>query len=201
MKITMHGNPLTLVGTPIKTGETAPVFYGINQPMQPVSLKEFAGKVVVISSFPSIDTPVCSAQMHHFNKMASELSQDVVILAISCDLPFALHRYCAAEGIDRVVTLSDYKETDFGKKYGFLIEELRLLTRGVVIIGKDNKVNYVEYVPEVMASKPLLPAFVPALSTACSIESVVRIPKITGTPVCNPTWATPLVASLATISK
>ena len=83
MKITMHGNPLTLVGTPIKTGETAPVFYGINQQMQPVSLKEFAGKVVVISSFPSIDTPVCSAQMHHFNKMASELSQDVVILAIS----------------------------------------------------------------------------------------------------------------------
>ena len=81
--------------------------------------------------------------------MASELSQDVVILAISCDLPFALHRYCAAEGIDRVVTLADYKETDFGKKYGFLIEELRLLTRGVVIIGKDNKVNYVEYVPEV----------------------------------------------------
>ena len=149
MKITMHGNPLTLVGTPIKTGETAPVFYGINQQMQPVSLKEFAGKVVVISSFPSIDTPVCSAQLHHFNKMASELSQDVVILAISCDLPFALHRYCAAEGIDRVVTLSDYKETDFGKKYGFLIEELRLLTRGVVIIGKDNKVNYVEYVPEV----------------------------------------------------
>ena len=139
MKITMHGNPLTLVGTPIKTGETAPVFYGINQQMQPV----------VISSFPSIDTPVCSAQMHHFNKMASELSQDVVILAISCDLPFALHRYCAAEGIDRVITLSDYKETDFGKKYGFLIEELRLLTRGVVVIGKDNKVNYVEYVPEV----------------------------------------------------
>ena len=137
MKITMHGNPLTLVGTPIKTGETAPVFYGINQQMQPVSLKEFAGKVVVISSFPSIDTPVCSAQMHHFNKMASELSQDVVILAISC------------EGIDRVITLSDYKETDFGKKYGFLIEELRLLTRGVVVIGKDNKVNYVEYVPEV----------------------------------------------------
>ena len=136
MKITMHGNPLTLVGTPIKTGETAPVFYGINQQMQPVSLKEFAGKVVVISSFPSIDTPVCSGQ-------------DVVILAISCDLPFALHRYCAAEGIDRVITLSDYKETDFGKKYGFLIEELRLLTRGVVVIGKDNKVNYVEYVPEV----------------------------------------------------
>ena len=146
MKITMHGNPLTLVGTPIKTGETAPVFYGINQQMQPVSLKEFAGKVVVISSFPSIDTPVCSAQMHHFNKMASELSQDVVILAISCDLPFALHRYCAAEGIDRVITLSDYKETDFGKKYGFLIErvtEAEMPTKYGIFkaYGYVNKIN------------------------------------------------------------
>lgn len=149
MKITMHGNPLTLVGKQIQTGETAPEFVATSQELKPVSLKEYAGKVVVISSFPSIDTPVCSAQMHHFNKMASELSKEVVILAISCDLPFALHRYCAAEGIDRVVSLSDYKEVDFGKKYGFLIEELRLLTRGVIVIGKDNKIKYVEYVPEV----------------------------------------------------
>lgn len=149
MKVTMHGNPLTLTGTQIQPGETAPDFYGINQELKPVSLEEFKDKVVVISSFPSIDTSVCSAQMHHFNKMASELSQEVVIIAISCDLPFALHRYCAAEGIDRVVTLSDYKETDFGKKYGFLIEELRLLSRGVVVIGKDKKVEYVEYVPEI----------------------------------------------------
>lgn len=149
MKVSMHGNPLTLVGKQIQQGETAPEFYGTNPELKPVFLKEFEGKVIVISSFPSIDTPVCSAQMHHFNKMASELSQDVVIIAISCDLPFALHRYCAAEGIDRVITLSDYKETDFGKKYGFLIEELRLLTRGVVVIDKKQTVKYVEYVPEI----------------------------------------------------
>lgn len=149
MKVSMHGNPLTLVGKQIEKGETAPEFYGTGPELKPVSLKEFEGKVIVISSFPSIDTPVCSAQMHHFNKMASELSEDVVIIAISCDLPFALHRYCAAEGIDRVITLSDYKETDFGKKYGFLIEELRLLTRGVVVIDKKRTVEYVEYVPEI----------------------------------------------------
>lgn len=149
MKVTMRSNPLTLVGKQIQAGETAPDFYGINQDLQPVTLKEFENKVVVISSFPSIDTPVCSAQMHRFNKMASELSQDVVIIAISCDLPFALKRYCGAEGIDRVVPLSDHKENDFGRKYGFLIEELRLLSRGVVVIGKKRQVEYVEYVSEV----------------------------------------------------
>lgn len=149
MKVTMHGNPLTLEGKTIEKGEMAPDFYGLSPELKPVHLKDYTGKIVVISSFPSIDTPVCSSQMHHFNKMASEVSEDVVIIAISCDLPFALHRYCAAEGIDRVITLSDYKETDFGKKYGFLIEELRLLTRGVVVIDKKQTVEYVEYVPEI----------------------------------------------------
>lgn len=148
-KITMHGNPLTLTGTTIKTGDKAPDFEAVNAQLQPVQLNDYAGKTIVISSFPSIDTPVCSAQMHHFNQMATELNDQVVILAISCDLPFALHRYCAAEGIDRVVTLSDYKTVDFGKKYGFLIEELRLLTRGVVIISPAGEVVYVEYVPEI----------------------------------------------------
>ena len=149
MKITMHGNPLTLAGQPIKVGETAPVFTAADQGLKPVSLDQFKDKKVVISVFPSIDTPVCSAQMHRFNKIATELSNDIVIIAISCDLPFALHRYCAADGIDRVVTWSDYKDVDFGKKYGFLIEELRLLSRGIVIVGKDRKVKYVEYVPEI----------------------------------------------------
>ena len=150
-KITMHGNALTLVGKAIQVGEKAPVFYGLGKKLEPVSLEELADKTVVISAFPSIDTPVCSAQMHHFNKMATDFNKDVVILAISCDLPFALNRYCAAEGIDRVITLSDYKDLEFGLKYGFLIEELRLLTRGIVIIGKDQKVKYVEYVPEITA--------------------------------------------------
>jgi len=148
-KITMHGNPLTLCGKAIRPGEQAPEFTAVNQELKPVGLKDFAGKTVIVSVFPSIDTSVCSAQMHHFNQLATGLSEDIVIVAISCDLPFALHRYCAAEGIDRVVVLSDYKETDFGNKYGFLIQELRLLTRGIVIIGKDRKVRYAEYVPEI----------------------------------------------------
>lgn len=149
LKITMHGNPLTIIGKHTSVGEEAPAFYGIGQDMKSVCLEDFKDKVVIVSVFPSIDTPVCSAQMHHFNKAATELSKDVVIIAISCDLPFALHRYCAAEGIDRVVAISDHKDLDFGLKYGFLIEELRLLTRGVVVIDKHHKVKYVEYVPEV----------------------------------------------------
>ena len=148
-KVTMHGQPLTLVGKAIEIGEEAPVFYGLGKHLEPVSLEEFHGKTVVISVFPSIDTPVCSAQMHRFNKIASESDEEVVILAISCDLPFALYRYCAAEGIERVVTLSDHKDLDFGLKYGFLIEELRLLSRGIVIIDKAGKIKYVEYVPEI----------------------------------------------------
>lgn len=148
-KVTMHGQPLTLVGKAVRPGEEAPVFYGTGKHLEPVSLEEFGDKTVVVSVFPSIDTPVCSAQMHRFNKVASRSGEDVVIIAISCDLPFALHRYCAAEGIERVVTLSDHKDLDFGLKYGFLIEELRLLSRGIVIIGKDRKIKYVEYVPEI----------------------------------------------------
>lgn len=147
--ITMHGRPLTLVGKPVKTGETAPAFYALGKHLEPISLEEFQQKVIVISVFPSIDTPVCSAQMHHFNEVASKASKEVVILAISCDLPFALYRYCAAEGIEQVITLSDHKDIDFGLKYGFLIEELRLLSRGVIVIGKDMKIKHVEYVPEI----------------------------------------------------
>lgn len=148
-KVTMHGQPLTLIGKAVQVGDNAPVFYGLGKSLEPVSLEEFRNKTIVVSVFPSIDTPVCSAQMHRFNKMASESGEDVVIIAISCDLPFALHRYCAAEGIERIITLSDYKDLDFGLKYGFLIEELRLLSRGIVIIDKEGKIKYTEYVPEI----------------------------------------------------
>ena len=117
--------------------------------MQEVKLSDFEGKVKILSLFPSIDTGICSKQAHTFNKEASDLGDDVVILAISNDLPFALNRFCGAEGIDNLVTLSDHKTLDFSTKYGFLIEELRLLARGVVVIDKENVVRYVEYVQEV----------------------------------------------------
>ncbi|MCM1031226.1 MAG: thiol peroxidase [Oscillibacter sp.] len=149
MEITMHGNRFALNGEIIQTGTQAPEFTAVDADLKPIKLSDYKGKIIVISSFPSIDTSVCSSQMHHFNQMAAQLGQDVVIIAISCDLPFALKRYCAAEGIEQVVTLSDYKDVEFGTRYGFLIPALRLLTRGVILIGKDNEVKYVEYVSEI----------------------------------------------------
>ncbi|MCE1167826.1 MAG: thiol peroxidase [Sphingobacteriia bacterium] len=145
--VTFLGNPLTLLGEMITVGTKAPDFTAIGEGLKPVSLKDFPGKVVLISSVPSVDTGVCAAQTRRFNVEAANLG-DVAILTISNDLPFALGRFCAAEGIDKVVTLSDHKDTDFGLKYGFLLEELRLLNRGIIVIDKDGIVQYVEYVKE-----------------------------------------------------
>jgi len=103
--------------------------------------------------YPSIDTGICAAQNRKFNEMATKSSGDVVVLSVSCDLPFAQSRFCAAEGLKNVVTLSDHKNVEFGTNYGFLIEELRLLARGTVIVDKDNVVKYVEFVPEI-ATEP-----------------------------------------------
>ncbi len=144
---TFLGNPLTLLGEMIKVGDKAPAFTALASDLKPVASGDFAGKVKIISSVPSIDTGVCAAQTRRFNVEATNLA-NVVILTISCDLPFALGRFCAAEGIDKVITLSDHKDTDFGLKYGFLIQELRLLNRGIIVIDKDDNVVYVEYVQE-----------------------------------------------------
>ncbi|WP_423126383.1 thiol peroxidase [Gaoshiqia sp. Z1-71] len=151
-KVTSKGNPLTLLGEQIKVGDKAPDFVVLGSGLQPVKLSDYEGKVRVIAVYPSIDTGVCQAQNRRFNAEASNLG-DAVILSISCDLPFAQSRFCAAEGLDKVVTLSDHRDVDFGTKYGFLIKELRLLARGTVIIDKDGIVKYVEYVPEV-SSEP-----------------------------------------------
>jgi len=148
-KVTFQGNPVTLIGNEIKTGNKAPDFTVLNNELKPVNMSDYDGKVKILSIFPSVDTGVCSKQNHRFNEEASKLSDDIVILAISNDLPFALSRFCGAEGIDKVITLSDHKDLDFSMKYGFLIEEMRLLARGVVVIDKDNTVKHVEYVPEI----------------------------------------------------
>ncbi|MCZ4694523.1 thiol peroxidase [Ancylomarina euxinus] len=148
-KVTFAGGAITLVGNPVKIGDKAENFTAINQGLAPVSLSDFDGKVKILSIFPSVDTGVCSAQAHRFNKEASNLGDNVQIITLSNDLPFALGRFCGAEGIENLITLSDHKEMDFGYKFGFAIEELRLLTRGVVVIDKENIVQYVEYVPEV----------------------------------------------------
>ena len=149
VKVTFKNNPVTLLGKEIKVGDKAPDFTVLGNALNPVKLSDYKGKVVVLSVFPSIDTGVCATQNRTFNKKAAELSDDIAIIGISVDLPFALGRFCGAEGIDKVVTTSDHKDLDFASKYGFLIEELRLLARGTVVVDKEGIVRHVEYVSEV----------------------------------------------------
>lgn len=146
--VTLGGKPVTLLGKQVKVKMAAKNFMAVKSDMGVVQLSDFAGKVRIISSVPSIDTDVCAAQTRRFNLEASKLD-NVQVITISCDLPFALKRFCAAEGIDRILTVSDHRGTDFGIKYGFLIEEFRLLARGIVVIDQADTVKYVEIVKEV----------------------------------------------------
>lgn len=144
------GNPLTLLGNQIKVGDVAPEIVASDNTLADVKLSDFKGKVVVISVFPSIDTGVCATQTRTFNKKATDLSKDVVILTLSKDLPFALGRFCAAEGINNIHTLSDFKFSRFGLEYGFLIKENQLLARGVVVIDKNGVVKYKEITKDIL---------------------------------------------------
>ncbi|WNQ09736.1 thiol peroxidase [Paenibacillus aurantius] len=145
---TLKGNPITLVGNQVKVGDQAPDFTVNKNLMETASLKDFEGKVKLISVVPSLDTGVCDAQTRRFNEEASKLGDKVVVLTISNDLPMAQARWCGAAGVDRVVTLSDYKNLSFGQAYGVVIEELRLLMRSIFVIDENNKVQYVEYLSE-----------------------------------------------------
>lgn len=160
--VTFAGNPVTLLGELIKVGDTAPDFTAVGEGLKPARLSDYKGKTVILSVFPSVDTKVCAAQTRRFNKEASELSEHVVVLTLSKDLPFALGRFCAAEGIDRIHTLSDYMHSEFGLKYGFLMKENMLLARGVVVINPAGKVTYVEYVKDVTSE----PDYAKALEAA-----------------------------------
>lgn len=148
-QVTFGGKPVRLVGRHCEVGEKAPSFTLVDGSLQCVPSERFYGKVRIYSVFPSVDTPVCSLQNIRFNREAAQLGDDVVVLSVSVDLPFAQKRFCAAESIDRVYVLSDYRELDFGLKYGFVLEGYRLLARGVVVVDRDDTVRYVEYVPEV----------------------------------------------------
>jgi len=147
--VTMRGNPMTLVGPEIKPGQKAPAFTLVGKGLQPASLDQFKGKVKIISTVPSLDTPVCDAETRRFNEEAAKLPGDVQILTVSMDLPFAQARWCGAAGVDKVTTLSDYRSAEFGQKYGALIKELHLLARAVFVVDKNDNVTYAEYVPEV----------------------------------------------------
>jgi len=147
--VTMRGNPLTLIGAELKPGQTAPAFKLVGAGMKEVTLDQFKGKVKIISTIPSVDTPVCDAETRRFNEEAAKLPSDVVILTVSMDLPFAQARWCGAAGVDKVTTLSDYRGAHFGEAYGVLIKELYLLARVVFVVDKNDKITYVEYVKEV----------------------------------------------------
>jgi thioredoxin-dependent peroxiredoxin len=147
-KIIFGGNSVALFGNEVKVGDKAPEFNVIDNGLKTVKLSDFKGKVKLISVFPSIDTSVCSIQNHKFNAEAASFGDKVVFLAISADLPFALKRFCGAEGINNLKTLSDHRDVDFGNKYGFLIKDLRLLARGVIVIDQDDVIRHIEVVPE-----------------------------------------------------
>jgi thiol peroxidase len=143
------GNPLTLVGSEIKVGQAAPDFTALDNDLNPVSLKDYAGKVLVISSVPSLDTPVCDLQTRRFNAEATALGSKVQILTLSMDLPFAQKRWCGAAGVEALKTLSDHRDASFGLAYGLLIKELRLLARAVLVINAAGQITYIQLVGEV----------------------------------------------------
>jgi len=159
--ITFKGNPLTLVGPELKVGDKAPDFAVVDNGLAPKSLADYAGKIKIISAVPSLDTPTCDTETRRFNQEAAGLPGNVVLLTISLDLPFAQARWCGAAGIDKVVTLSDYRDRSFGNAYGVLIKELLLLGRAIFVVDGDDVIRYIQIVPEV-ASEPEYAAVIEA---------------------------------------
>ena len=146
--VSMHGNPLTLIGNELSVGDSAPDLELLDNDLNPVKLSSFQGKVCVISSVPSLDTPVCDVETRRFNEAAGQLGDDVVILTVSVDLPFAQKRWCGAAGVENVVTLSDHRDTAFGTSFGVLIKELRLLGRSIFILDRNGIIQYIQNVKE-----------------------------------------------------
>jgi thiol peroxidase len=166
---TLKGNPLTLVGPELKPGDKAPDFTLVDTSLKPVTLADTGGNVRIISVVPSLDTPVCDAQTKRFNEEAAKMST-VDILTVSMDLPFAQKRWCGAFGVDKVKMLSDHKEGSFGTNYGTLIKELRIESRAIFVIGRDNTIKHVEYVKEVAD----FPNYDAALSAAQSAQAAAQ---------------------------
>jgi thiol peroxidase len=147
--VTLRGNPVVLLGNEIKVGDEAPDFVVVANDLKPVSFSDFRGKVCIISSVPSLDTPICESSTKRFNEEAARLGPDVAILTISMDLPFAQRRWCLANEVKEVETLSDHRDASFGASYGLLMKDLRLLARAVLVVDKPGKVQYFELVKEI----------------------------------------------------
>ena len=155
-------NQLTLLGPEVNVGQQAPNFTVSGAGLSSVTLDDYAGKVKIIASVPSLDTGVCSDETKQFSDFAKSMSDDIVVLTISMDLPFAQARWCGANDVDNVVTASDFKSREFGDSYGVHVKENGLLARAVFVLDKDNVVRHVEYVPQIAQ----LPNFDAALAAA-----------------------------------
>lgn len=162
--ITFKHNPVTLIGNEVKIGDTAPDFTVLANDMSEVTLSSSKGKVRLFSVIPSIDTGVCDAQTRKFNEEASKLD-NVEVITVSADLPFAQRRWCASSGLENVTTVSDHKEVSFGEAYGVLMKELRLLARAIFVVDSNDKITYVEYVSE-GSNHPNYEAAIDAIKTA-----------------------------------
>ena len=150
--VTLKGNGITLSGNPVKVGDPAPAFTAIGNDLSPVELANYKGKVVIISSVPSLDTGICDLQTKRFNQEAGSLGDDVVILTISRDLPFAQKRWCGATDSEAVTTVSDFRHGAFGPGYGLEIADSPLqglLARAVLVVDRDGKITYQQIVPEI----------------------------------------------------
>ena len=146
--VTFGGNPVTLLGNEVKVGDKAPNFTVLANDLSPVSFEDSKGSVRLISVVPSLDTGVCDAQTRRFNEEAAKLD-NVKILTISVDLPFAQGRWCGAAEMDQVQTLSDHRDLSFGEAFGVAMQENRLLARAVFVVDSNDTVTYAEYVGEV----------------------------------------------------
>ncbi|MGK7378028.1 thiol peroxidase [Planococcus sp. 1R117A] len=148
VQITFKQNPVTLPGKEVKVGDQAPGFNVLANDLSPVTLQDTTGKVRLISVVPSLDTGVCSLQSKRFDQEAASLGDNVEVLTISADLPFAQKRWAEENGTNGITLLSDHRDLSFGEEYGVAMEELRLLARSIFVIDENDKVAYVEYVSE-----------------------------------------------------
>ncbi len=151
--VTFKGNPLTLLGNMVKVGDTVPDVRLLANDLSDVKLSDYRGKICVLCSVPSLDTSVCDTETRKFNEHAASLGDDVAVLTISMDLPFAQKRWCGAANIENVRTLSDHRNAQFGNAFGVLVKELRLLARAVFIVDKTGVIRYTEIVDE-MTNEP-----------------------------------------------
>ncbi|MCA9279978.1 MAG: thiol peroxidase [Phycisphaeraceae bacterium] len=151
--VTLRGNAMTLEGDGVRVGQTAPDFTVLGNDMSPVKLSDYRGKTVIVSSVPSLDTPVCDLETRTFNEKASALGDNVVVLTISMDLPMAQKRWCGAHGVERIVTASDFKDRDFAHAFGLRMSENGLLARAVYVVDPSGVIRYEQIVSEI-ASEP-----------------------------------------------